>query len=119
MTTLWQIKNWDCCYVIEPHGSSKLEKNVLFTMISLQTHNCKITEITKTNNSWMMLFLEETHPALSFKCMVTNPGMKEKNFLILRIKHSLRNSSGHQTVLCIIFRKSENCSRRYAYTMIT
>ena len=43
----------------------------------LQTHNCKITEITKANNTWMILCPDKTYPALSFKCIVTNLGMNK------------------------------------------
>ena len=48
---------------------------VFYDLDMLQTRSCKITEITKANNSWMILFPDKIYPALSFKCVVTNLGM--------------------------------------------
>ena len=48
---------------------------VYYDLDMLQTHNCKITEIIRGNNSWMILFPDKIYPALSFKCGVTNLGM--------------------------------------------
>ena len=48
---------------------------VYYDLGMLQTRNCKITEIIKANNSWMILFPDKIYPALSFKCGVTNLGM--------------------------------------------
>ena len=48
---------------------------VYYDLDMLQTRNCKITEIIKANNSWMILFPAKIYPAFSFKCGVTNLGM--------------------------------------------
>ena len=65
-------KEWELllCYKAARH--LRIEENCLNV---LQTHNCKITEITKTKNSWMMLFPDKIYPALSFKCMFSSPAM--------------------------------------------
>ena len=70
---LFGKKEWELflCYKAARH--LRIEENCLNV---LQTHNCKITEITKTNNSWMMLiFPDKIYPALPLKCMISSPGM--------------------------------------------
>ena len=41
--TLWQIKNWNCYFGIEPHGCYKLKTKLMFVYYYLNTLNNFIT----------------------------------------------------------------------------
>ena len=61
----------------------------------------------------MILFPDKMYPALSFKCMISSPGMNANKLPYMELtKLSLRNSFDHQTVLCI--KTSMICTIRYA-----
>lgn len=86
---------------------------VLCDLNMLQTHTVELHKLQKTNNSWMKLFPDKMYPALSFKCMISSPGMNANKLPYMELtKLSLRNSFDHQTVLCI--KTSMICTIRYA-----
>jgi len=61
----------------------------------------------------MILFPDKMYPALSFKCMISSPGMNANKLPYMELtKLSIRNSFDHQTVLCI--KTSAICSIGYA-----
>ena len=61
----------------------------------------------------MILFPDKMYPALSFKCMISSPGMNANELPYMELtKLSIRNSFDHQTVLCI--KTSAICSIGYA-----
>ena len=43
MRTLWQIKNRNCCFGIEPHGCYKLKTKLMFVYYYLNTLNNFVT----------------------------------------------------------------------------
>ena len=59
-----------------------------------------------------MIFPDKMYPALSFKCMISSPGMNANKLPYMELtKLSIRNSFDHQTVLC--FKTSAICSIGY------
>ena len=109
VTTLWEIRNGNCCYVIKLQGTYELKKTVSMCCKHITVKLRKLQK--QTIVGWCYSLTKYIQLFLSSAWFQVLEWM-QTNFLILMTKLSLRNSFGHKTVLC--GKKSVIYTIRYA-----